>query len=154
MVCVTVPNVLNVLPCTQPTASSHAPTPLVFFSSSPLAFFVFVFPVRQAQPLSVNAGTTWPAVMACTKCVARSLPSLGGEGEGGEAGPDGVAAALRQVVTADPSHYPEYEPTLMAAQKRLNQRRRAEDAIGDTQARRVGGEGAPRREGGLSGPLR
>lgn len=96
--------------------------------------------------------------MACTKCVARSLPSLGGEGEGGEAGPDGVAAALRQVVTADPSHYPEYEPTLMAAQKRLNQRRRAEDAIGDTQARIVGEEGAPRREGGreggFSGPLR
>lgn len=46
-----------------------------------------------------------------------------------------MAAALRQVPTSDPSHYPEYEPTLMAAQKRLNQRRRAEDAIGDAQVR-------------------
>ena len=75
-------------------------------------------------------------MLACTKCLARSLPSLGGEGAGGEAGPDGVAAALRQVATVDPSHYPEYEPTLMAAQKRLNQRRRAEDAIADLQVRR------------------
>lgn len=82
--------------------------------------------------------------MACTKCIARSLPSLGGEGAGGEGGPDGVAAALRQVAAADPSHYPEYEPTLVAAQKRLNQRRRAEDAIGDTQVGRGRG-GAPRR---------
>ena len=75
-------------------------------------------------------------MLACTQCVGKSLPSLGGEGPGGEGGRDGVAAALRQVPTSDPSHYPEYEPTLMAAQKRLNQRRRAEDAIGDAQVRR------------------
>lgn len=57
-------------------------------------------------------------------------------GEEGEGGPDGAAAALRKVPTADPSRYPEYEPTLMAAQQRLNQRRRAEDALGSVQVRR------------------
>ncbi|CAM9318137.1 unnamed protein product, partial [Ectocarpus sp. 12 AP-2014] len=50
--------------------------------------------LNKAQQFSVNAGGTWPAVLACTQSLARSLPSLGDKVE---AGPDGVAATLRQV---------------------------------------------------------
>lgn len=89
----------------------------------------------QARTLSVNAGTTWPAVLACTQYLARSLPSLGGEKPGGEGAPDGSAASLRQIPTADPSHYPQYNPPLMAAQQRLRQRRRAEDAVNAAQVK-------------------
>lgn len=84
----------------------------------------------------MNAGGTWPAVLACTQSLARSLPSLGDKVE---AGPDGVAATLRQVPTVDPSQYPEFESPLMAAKERLSQRRRAEDAVADTQACIEGG---------------
>lgn len=89
----------------------------------------------QARTLSVNAGNTWPAVLACTQYLARALPSLGGEKPGGEGAPDGSAAALRQIPTADPSHYPQYDPPLMAAQQRLRQRRRAGDAVGAAQVK-------------------
>lgn len=59
---------------------------------------------------------------------------VGGGGEGGEEVADGAAAALREnVPTPDPLQYPEYEPPLVAAQTRLRQRRRAEDAVGDAQ---------------------
>lgn len=94
----------------------------------------------------MNAGNMWPAVLACTQGLARSLPSLRGEGEGeGEAGPDGVAATLRQLPQVDPSHYPEYEPPLMAARQRLIQRRRAEEAVAEAQVRwRMGLTSAPR----------
>ncbi|CAM9641707.1 unnamed protein product, partial [Ectocarpus fasciculatus] len=87
--------------------------------------------LNKAQQFSVNAGGTWPAVLACTQSLARSLPSLGDKVE---AGPDGVAATLRQVPTVDPLQYPEFESPLMAAKERLSQRRRAEDAVADTQA--------------------
>lgn len=72
-------------------------------------------------------------MLACTQHLARSLPSLGGEDE---AGPDGVAATLRQLPTLDPSQYPEYEPPMMAAKQRLIQRRRAEDAVAEAQVKR------------------
>lgn len=96
-------------------------------------------PFDQAQTFVVNAGSMWPAVLACTQRLARSLPSLEDE-----AGPDGVAATLRQLPTADPSQYPEYEPPLMAAKQRLIQRRRAEDAVAEAQVkRRMNDEGCP-----------
>lgn len=69
-------------------------------------------------------------MLACTQRLARSLPSLRSEDE---AGPDGVAATLRQLPAVDPSQYPEYEPPLMAAKQRLIQRRRAEDAVAEAQ---------------------
>lgn len=90
-------------------------------------------PSDQAQQFLVNVGRMWPAVLACTQRLAKSLPSLGGEDE---AGPDGVAATLRQLPTLDPSQYPEYEPPMMAAKQRLIQRRRAEDAVAEAQVTR------------------
>lgn len=75
----------------------------------------------------------WPAVLASTQCLTRSLPSLGNEGE---AGPDSVAATLRKVSAVDPSQYPDYEPPLMLAKERFSQRRRAEDAVTEAQVRR------------------
>lgn len=89
----------------------------------------------QARTLSVNAGSTWPAVLACTQYLARSLRSLGGEAPSREGGPDDTTVALRQVGTSDPSQYPDFEPPLMAARQRLRQRRRAEDAVGDSQVK-------------------
>eukprot|EP00752_Nemacystus_decipiens_P004070 g3725.t1 len=86
--------------------------------------------LNRAQQFLVNVGRMWPAVLACTQRLARSLPSLGGEDE---AGPDGVAATLRQLPTLDPSQYPDYEPPMMAAKQRLIQRRRAEDAVAEAQ---------------------
>lgn len=75
----------------------------------------------------------WPAVLASTQCLTRSLPSLGNEGE---AGPDSVAATLRKVSAVDPSQYPDYEPPLMLAKERFSQRRRAEDAVNESQVKR------------------
>eukprot|EP00903_Cladosiphon_okamuranus_P016857 g15545.t1 len=86
--------------------------------------------LNRAQQFLVNVGRMWPAVLACIQRLARSLPSLGGEDE---AGPDGVAATLRQLPTPDPSQYPEYEPPMMAAKQRLIQRRRVEDAVAEAQ---------------------
>lgn len=80
----------------------------------------------------MKCGTTWPSVVACTQALVRSLPSLGKNSEGG-GGADSATVALRQVSTPDPLQYPGYEPPLVQAQLRLRQRRRAEDAIGDTQ---------------------
>lgn len=97
-------------------------------------FLFHVLPNDQAQQFAVNAGSMWQAVLACTQGLARSLPSLRDEGEGeGEAGPEGVAATLRQLPPVDPSHYPEYEPPLIAARQRLIQRRRAEEAVAEAQ---------------------
>lgn len=87
-------------------------------------------PIAQAEQIAVSAGSMWPAVLASTQCLTRSLPSLGGEGE---AGPDSVAATLRQVPTVDPSRYPEYQPPLMLANSRFSERRRAEDAVAEAQ---------------------
>ena len=81
----------------------------------------------------MNVGSMWPAVLACTQRLAKALPSLGGEDE---AGPDGVAATLRQLPALDPSQYPEYEPPMMAAKQRLVQKRRAEDAVAEAQVKR------------------
>lgn len=74
----------------------------------------------------------WPAVLASTQCLTRSLPSLGSEGE---AGPDSVTTTLREIPTADPSRYPEYDPPLMLAKQRFSQRRRAEDAVAEAQVK-------------------
>lgn len=87
--------------------------------------------MKKAAVFSVNAGSTWPAVLSCIQGLAKSLPSAGWEAEGGAGG---AAAALRdKVPTPDPTQYPGYEPPLEAARTRLKQRRRAEDALMDSQ---------------------
>lgn len=90
--------------------------------------------MNQARVFSVNAGSTWPAVLSCIQGLAKSLPSGGRESEGEEGGAGGAAAALRdKVPTPDPTQYPGYEPPLEAARTRLRQRRRAEDTLMDSQ---------------------
>lgn len=86
----------------------------------------------------MNAGSTWPAVLSCIQDLSRSLPSAKWEAEEsegeGEGGASGAVTTLREKVpTPDPLQYPGYEPPLEAAQARLRQRRRAEDAVGDAQ---------------------
>lgn len=72
-------------------------------------------------------------MLACAQSLVRSLPSLGGLLQEGEAGTTGTLEALRQISTPEASQYPGFEPPLVQAQKRLRQRRRAEDAVADTQ---------------------